>query len=180
MTWAAFLLMLASTVVATGTHLLKPAKRPTPLKVGLTVISFAIALAAAIVAVIAMHDPDAAAVPFVLVVTASVVFAVAIGSPYTELVFHLAANHQARKTKSPAGESPLRGGLWIGLLERTAFVCTLWANWPEGIAVILAIKGLGRFSELKDHNAAEQFILGTFSSSLCAAGAYGLGLMLLG
>ena len=71
--------------------------------------------------------------------------------------------------------SPLRGGMWIGLLERAAIAATLWASWPEGLAVVLAVKGLGRFSELKQHAAAEQFILGTFVSVLWACAAVGVG-----
>ena len=113
-------------------------------------------------------------------VLATVLFAISSGSPYTELVFHMAANYSARAEENTAESSPLRGGLWIGLLERGAIVSTLWASWPEGIAVVLAIKGLGRFSELKNHKSAEQFILGTFSSSLCACAAYGIGLLLMG
>src|SRR5690606_40283153 len=76
--------------------------------------------------------------------------------PYTTLFRSVLA-------KEESDPSPLRGGLWIGLLERTAIVASLWAGWPEGIAIVLAVKGLGRFSELKNHRAAEQFILGTRS-----------------
>ncbi|WP_070161575.1 hypothetical protein [Nesterenkonia sp. PF2B19] len=69
----------------------------------------------------------------------------------------------------------LRGGAWIGLLERLAVVSTLLASWPEGLAVVLAVKGLARYSELKRPNgAAERFIIGTFCSVLWAAACAGV------
>ncbi|MCW4464873.1 hypothetical protein OK351_05050 [Glutamicibacter sp. MNS18] len=180
MDWIAWSLLLLSTAFAATTHLLRPAKKPTPARVLLTISSLGLAITAAVLASIAWHQGSGGNLPLVLVVIASVAFAVGSGSPYTELVFHLAANQQAKRATTPSAESPLRGGLWIGLLERTAIVSTLWASWPEGIAIVLAIKGLGRFSELKNHKAAEQFILGTFSSALCACAAYGIGLLLVG
>lgn len=178
MDWITWALMLCSAGLAAGTYMLKPAKSPTAARITLTVSSFVVGLAVAVLASIAAQTMQDGNVPFTLVVLGSVLLAISIGSPFTELIFHLAATHRPPREDDAAGESPLRGGLWIGLLERTAIVCTLWAGWPEGIAVVLAIKGLGRFSELKNHKAAEQFILGTFSSSLCACAAYGLGLFL--
>ena len=65
-----------------------------------------------------------------------------------------------------AGEL-LRGGAWIGALERFAVFLTLGARWPEGIAVVLAVKGLGRYAELRSHagtGAAERFIIGSLVS----------------
>ncbi|WP_434618660.1 hypothetical protein [Arthrobacter sp. A5] len=64
----------------------------------------------------------------------------------------------------------LRGGLVIGLLERAAVVIAILAEQPVAIAYIVAIKGLGRFPELKQSPAAsERFIIGTLSSMLWAA-----------
>ncbi|MBB5511918.1 hypothetical protein HD598_000605 [Neomicrococcus aestuarii] len=68
----------------------------------------------------------------------------------------------------------LRGGLWIGLLERIAVTTTLLVGWPEGIAIVLGVKGLGRFKELGKEGAAERFILGTFASVLWACASYGI------
>jgi hypothetical protein len=71
----------------------------------------------------------------------------------------------------------LRGGLWIGLLERAAVYASVLAGWPEGLAVILAVKGLGRYPELRarlDAGIAERFIIGTFTSVLCACACAGL------
>jgi hypothetical protein len=66
----------------------------------------------------------------------------------------------------------LRGGAWIGILERLAVFATLVARWPEGIAVVLAVKGLGRYPELRTGHRpglAERFIIGTLVSVLWAA-----------
>lgn len=62
----------------------------------------------------------------------------------------------------------LRGGAWIGAMERAAIFVTLIAGWPEGLAVVLAMKGLGRYPELKHPGAAERFIIGSFASVLWA------------
>ncbi|HEV7166811.1 MAG TPA: hypothetical protein VGN49_02475 [Micrococcaceae bacterium] len=65
----------------------------------------------------------------------------------------------------------LRGGLVIGILERTAVVVAILADQPVAIAYIVAIKGLGRYPELKQTPAAsERFIIGTLGSMLWAAG----------
>ncbi|GAA3690069.1 hypothetical protein GCM10023081_29430 [Arthrobacter ginkgonis] len=76
-----------------------------------------------------------------------------------------------------SGAAALRGGTWIGLLERIAIAATLWAGWPEGLAVVLAVKGLGRYSELDKDGAAERFILGTFASVLWACACTGIGML---
>ena len=65
----------------------------------------------------------------------------------------------------------LRGGTWIGVLERLAVTGTLLAGYPAGIAVVVAIKGLGRYPELRENPAAsERFVIGTLTSMLWAAG----------
>ena len=56
-------------------------------------------------------------------------------------------------------------------------VGALVAGWPEGIAVVLAVKGLGRYPELrtaKNSAVSERFIIGTFVSVLWACGCAGL------
>lgn len=66
------------------------------------------------------------------------------------------------------------GGAWIGALERAAVAATLLAGWPEGIALVLAVKGVGRYAELRgDSNAPEAFIIGSFASLLWAAAVAG-------
>ncbi len=74
----------------------------------------------------------------------------------------------------------LRGGAWIGVLERAALAGTLLAGWPEGLAVVLAVKGLGRFDELRTPAAAERFIVGTLASALWAAACAGVVVLLRG
>ena len=79
-----------------------------------------------------------------------------------------------------ADDSLLPGGSWIGALERLAIFVSLLAGLPEGVAVVLAVKGLGRYPELKvDHMSrqsgnvdrsavGERFIIGTLVSVLWA------------
>lgn len=70
----------------------------------------------------------------------------------------------------------LRGGRWIGMLERTAVFASLVAGYPNGVAVTVAVKALARYPELKSTNsaAAERFIIGSFVSVLWASGWAGL------
>ena len=106
------------------------------------------------------------------------------GSPVTATVLWLVDRGSSRHDDAldEAGEV-LRGGAWIGGFERAAVFAALVAGWPEGLAVVLALKGLGRYSELRGHpggppegnGVAERFIIGTFASVLwaCAcAGSY--------
>ena len=74
-----------------------------------------------------------------------------------------------------AGEV-LRGGAWIGALERLRGV--RHASWPAGRRAwpsTLALKGLGRYPELRTETpgAAERFIIGTFTSVLWAVACAG-------
>ena len=86
--------------------------------------------------------------------------------------------------ESPA--SVLRGGAWIGYLERGAVAATLLASFPEGLALVLAVKGVGRYPELRDAgsggragaDAPEEFIIGTLASLLWAAAAAGTAALL--
>ncbi|MEV7647703.1 hypothetical protein [Arthrobacter sp. NPDC089319] len=100
------------------------------------------------------------------------------GGPATVTILRLSFNASHPDNHSDPEESPvLRGGAWIGVLERTAIASTLLADWPEGLAVVLAVKGLGRYSELGQSGAAERFILGTFASVLWAAAATGIAVL---
>jgi hypothetical protein len=78
-----------------------------------------------------------------------------------------------------AASEILRGGAWIGVLERAAVFAAIVAGWPEGIAIVLAVKSLARYPELQAgaaSAAAERFIIGTFVSTLFAAGCAGAAL----
>ncbi len=78
----------------------------------------------------------------------------------------------------PAADAPvrevLRGGTTIGYLERLAVALAIVAGFPEAIAVVVAIKGIGRFSELAAAEARERFIIGTLASLLWACIVAGL------
>jgi hypothetical protein len=84
----------------------------------------------------------------------------------------------------PDGAPPratLRGGTWIGLLERLAITGALLAGYPAAIAFVIAVKGLGRYPELREHPAAsERFVVGTLASMVWASVAGVIGLALLG
>lgn len=70
----------------------------------------------------------------------------------------------------PDRQGVLRGGLVIGILERLSVAAAILANEPVAIAYVVAIKGLGRYAELKETPAAaERFIIGTLTSLLWAA-----------
>ena len=114
------------------------------------------------------------------------------GGPVTATVLHLADREDGQSQYGRAGveaaASVLRGGAWIGGFERTGVFATLVAGWPEGIAVVLGLKGLGRYSELKSDapsrgpeppppvqgGVAERFIIGTFCSVLWAVACAGV------
>lgn len=73
----------------------------------------------------------------------------------------------------------LRGGTWIGILERLAVTGCLVAGYPAGIAFVIAVKGLGRYPELREHpGLSERFVIGTLASmgwaALVGAAARGL------
>ena len=108
--------------------------------------------------------------------------AVTGGGPIVRAVLALGGVRPAPAADDSADEDPesttevgpLRGGRVIGYLERLAVVSTLMAGWPEGLAIILAVKGLARYPELRAPQASEQFIMGTFVSVLWAIGMAGI------
>lgn len=88
----------------------------------------------------------------------------------------------------PGAQTPgvLRGGTWIGVLERVAITGAILCGYPEAVAVVIAIKGLGRYPELRDTPLAhrpqttERFIIGTLASYVWAGLLGALGLIALG
>lgn len=77
-------------------------------------------------------------------------------------------------TGAPHQEEILRGGTTIGYLERVAAALSIVAGFPAAIAVIVALKGIGRFSELATPAARERFIVGTLASLLWACAVAGI------
>lgn len=96
-----------------------------------------------------------------------------------------------------AAARALRGGTTIGVLERLAVTGTILLGHPEGVAIVVAVKGLGRLPELAGKRAgaagtaeeadlaaaiSERFLIGTLASLLWAAamgvlGRWGVGLL---
>lgn len=74
---------------------------------------------------------------------------------------------------APAQREVLRGGTTIGYLERFALIGSVVVGQAAAVALIIAVKGLGRFSELENERARERFIIGTLASliwaGMCAA-----------
>lgn len=96
------------------------------------------------------------------------------------------ASRGALDDAGPAGAqalAALRGGTWIGVLERLAVTGCLLTGYPAGIAIVVAIKGLGRYPELRERPvASERFVIGTLASMGWAAamgllGTWGIGLL---
>ncbi|WP_308468431.1 hypothetical protein [Rathayibacter soli] len=79
----------------------------------------------------------------------------------------------AEASSGAAPHEVLRGGTTIGLFERFATTAAIMAGFPEALAVIVAVKGVGRFTELDAAEARERFIIGTLVSLVwaCACGA---------
>lgn len=131
-----------------------------------------------------------------LLIAALGAVAVLAGSPLVTALFRRAdpptppaadtgAGSAAEFTEAPgvrAAAATLRGGRWIGMLERLAVYVSILTGFAEGIAVVLAVKGLARYPELKatTSGTAERFIIGTFASVLFAAACAGLAWWLIG
>lgn len=108
------------------------------------------------------------------------------GDPFTRWVLSVA--DAGRTTDGPRGgilvelmaegdrtrqEEILRGGLTIGYLERMSVTLSILAGFPAAIAAVVAVKSVGRFTELATPAARERFIVGTLASLLwaCAVAA---------
>ena len=136
-----------------------------------------------------------------LVVVLALLVSTAGGWAVTRLVLHLAARSsdagepltgpdgavllRGKLTQSdgPDGvraQAVLRGGTWVGLLERLATTSALLVGEPTAVAVVVAVKGLGRYPELRENpGASEPFVIGTFASLLWSAAVGLLGRWLL-
>jgi hypothetical protein len=139
----------------------------------------------------------------VLVIGAATVL---LGSPLVRLLFRLVDRTEGRRAIQPppapegaeaqtpvvpaappvgsiqAAETQLRGGYWIGVLERAAIYAAILTGFSSGLVVILGVKSLARYPELRaedNRGAAERFIIGTFASSLIAAAGAGLTMWIL-
>jgi len=97
------------------------------------------------------------------------------GDPAARRVLAIASDDGVREgphggilLRPPAGAASapevMRGGVTIGYLERVAAALALVVGYPEAIAVIVAVKGIARFTELGTPEARERFIIGTLAS----------------
>jgi hypothetical protein len=111
-----------------------------------------------------------------LVTVLAAVLAVAGGGLVTSQVFSLVEDPERVREAGAV----LRGGAWIGALERLGVYVALVAGWAPGLAIVLAVKGLGRYPELRsqdDTGVAERFIIGTFTSVLWAVACAGVAVL---
>ncbi len=136
-------------------------------------------IAAVIVIAFQLHVPSPVHALNVLLALGFAGLGIAAGSPLTSLVLERATRGEAQdgrfggilvKEKGErSAREVLRGGAAIGYLERLAIVAAIVVGHPEAIAAVIAVKGLGRFSELDSPEARERFIIGTLTSMIWAA-----------
>lgn len=117
-----------------------------------------------------------------IALTALGIAAAAIGgNPFTRRALDIATGRRVRETEDGGilivaahdadpehARTLMRGGTVIGYLERTAMVVAITVGFPEAVAAVIAIKGIGRFPELAESEARERFIIGTIASLLWA------------
>ncbi len=109
------------------------------------------------------------------------VLGVVVGGPLTLTVLGMASADAAERSEQPTGHPAvgddrassaqrevLRGGATIGYLERLAVIGLAVLGRFEGIAIVVAVKGLGRLGELDSPEARERFIIGTLVSLVWA------------
>lgn len=176
--WALALVLLVAAlgcVVAT----LRTPRRP--------LVYCATGLLAAAVIVVLIPGQHAPVVFRMLIGVVTLALAVLGGWPASQLVLTLATRSTTRPSPhdgilvpafTPDGASTtrevLRGGTTIGVLERLAAAGTIMAGFPEGLAVLIAIKGVGRFTELSEAEGRERFIIGTLTSIIWACVCAGI------
>lgn len=163
--------------------------RQKPTTLPLLIATCLVVLVLAIVVVAPVNVPTLVGIPVALI---GISLATLGGDPITRRVLDIATHgriaetsdggiipgdstastHEGGKSDKPA-QTVLRGGTTIGYLERLAAVIAIVAGFPEALAAVVALKGIGRFSELDSADARERFIIGSMTSLLwaCAVGA---------
>jgi len=143
------------------------------------------ALVAAALTIVVVLPPGATPLLGVPITVLGFAAATVGGNPFTRRALDIAAGNRVRETEDggivilashdadPAhARALMRGGTVIGYLERICTVVAIAVGFPEAIAAIIAVKGIGRFPELAEAEARERFIIGTLASLLWA-GAVG-------
>lgn len=138
---------------------------------------------------VSVPTPPAPPTATVLLGISVLALSVVGGGPASQLVLALASRgsvspgihggiiiDERATTDNPFGgtREVLRGGTTIGFLERFATAGAIMAGFPEAIAVLVAIKGVGRFSELDASESRERFIIGTLVSLTWACACAGV------
>lgn len=170
-------LALCAALVLIVVSLRRPSTLPLSVAAGLVVLSLV---------VVAISPVNVPLLFGLVIALLAIVVAVLGGNPLTRRILAIATSGRVRETEdggilvsapgsdSDEPERPLmRGGTVIGYLERLAVTIAILAGYPEAIAVVVAVKGIGRFSELASPEARERFIVGTLASLLwaCVVGA---------
>lgn len=174
-------LALCGALVLVLVSMRRPTTLPLAVATGLVVISLII------VAVSPLNVPTLMGVLLAVLATALGVMG---GNPISRRILEIATRGHVRDgahggiilTEAAAregdpdgapGREVMRGGTTIGYLERLSIVVALIAGFPEAIAIVVAVKGVGRFSELSAAESRERFIIGTLASLLwaCVVGA---------
>ncbi|TFB80711.1 hypothetical protein E3N84_02245 [Terrimesophilobacter mesophilus] len=181
--WSGLILLLVAAVLLA----LVASRRPTPSKPGNHWLIIPVVVLVAIAIVFAVAG-GWASVPSLGFRIAAVVLLLAIGvvggSPLVLVVLELAGSGAVplgdhggilvseagtRSGARPQDREILRGGMTIGYLERLAIIGAALAGQYAAVAIVVAVKGLGRFSELENAAARERFIIGTLVSIVWAA-----------
>lgn len=119
--------------------------------------------------------------PIAAIITIAVLVGIGVigGSPLVIAVLELAGSDKEAigehggilvteaGSKKPSREI-LRGGATIGYLERLLIMGAALLGQYAAVAIVVAVKGLGRFNELENAAARERFIIGTLASIVWA------------
>ncbi|MFT4220920.1 MAG: hypothetical protein QM611_10425 [Microbacterium sp.] len=171
-----FLALCAALVLAV-VSLRRPTTAPLAVAGGLVVVALMVVLVSPV---------DVPAIVGLILALLGVTLGALGGNPVVRRVLSIATHGRVRETddggivvqnEADADDATatvlLRGGTTIGYLERVSAIVAILAGFPEAVAVIVAVKGIGRFPELATSEARERFIVGTLASLLwaCLVGA---------
>jgi hypothetical protein len=173
------ILALCAALVLVIVSLRRPANLPLLVAAGIVV------LCVLVVAIAPQNVPTIVGMAIALLGTA---LAVVGGDPVTRRILEIATRGSVREGvrggiivesaqedgAATSSVEVMRGGTTIGYLERLGVALAIIAGYPEAIAVVVAIKGIGRFAELDTPAVRERFIVGTLSSLLWACLVAGL------
>ncbi|RWZ46454.1 hypothetical protein ELQ90_13415 [Labedella phragmitis] len=135
---------------------------------------------------VALPTPEPPLIVALLIGVTAFALAVLGGSPAASFALDLATHGSVSPgahggiivdrggPNATAPREVLRGGLAIGYLERAAIAGALIAGYPEAIAIVVAVKGVGRFTELAEAETRERFMIGTLASMVWAAASAAL------